>query len=190
MNDKVSESFVMSPFTAPEVRQASRAHIVLSAELLDIFTVNNFTIRRGHRKRLGILVAIALLCFLAEMLTVPVMLCASLTAWIAALIPRIIGIVKLGPKKQMVWIHARRIVAFMENTQTSGDWTVVKFIRNTMSLWRTTFAIKECRNVSVPALIGAGCPEPTGIGFMYLFPESINKGSPSHGIYFTRHSQD
>lgn len=79
-------------------------------------------------------------------------------------------VVGLGAEKQMIWPHARRIVAFVKNAETVGDWSPKHEVRESVGvyLFRDT-------NTSVSYAIAPSRPKPASTRDVDLCHESSEK---------------
>ena len=97
-------------------------------------------------------------------------------------------VVAMRTKKQMIWIHTRRIVAGVTNVNSLWPFTMCEHPRNSMSQ-------SGCSKLddSIACWISASFPYPTFRSLFNSYPESISKGSflwswPFHTINLTKMS--
>lgn len=101
-----------------------------------------------------------------------IMVCSSeSTAYIhsTSLTSHIVQILGLGSKEQVIGANTDGVITAMKNIQCSVKRTICKFIRHSMSFVCATFDRES--TVSCPGK--ATGPQPTFIGLLHLFPESI-----------------
>ena len=93
-------------------------------------------------------------------------------------IPVIVG---LGPKKQMVRIATRRIVAMMTDVQSVRDWTNGQQPSPSVGLLNPT-PILGNEKLSIAERIPASGPFPAPVSYVNFFPESMSDSfrKPSH----------
>ena len=87
-------------------------------------------------------------------------------------------IVGLRAKKQVLWVHASRIVATVENIEPCWDWTASECprhaVREHIGPWSRTI-LRFIREAAVSLIVQLSFPEPTRVGFSYLRPKSLFK---------------
>ncbi len=82
---------------------------------------------------------------------------------------RVPDVISLGSSIKMGWIHANTIIAFMANIKSIGDWSISKFIRDTMC----QICSLSIANTSI-SMCGRYLPRPTRVGsirFVNIFPK-------------------
>lgn len=83
------------------------------------------------------------------------------------------SIIGVGSQEQMVWTHARRIVAFMQDQHSCGDRSIGHFPR--VPVRENPFLVRFGKGVSKPAVafpVDARLPHPAIICFFNFAPKS------------------
>lgn len=93
-------------------------------------------------------------------------------------------VVGMGTKEKVIGIHARRIVAVMQDALPFGNWTKVELPRNAMrpEMHRTT--VKN----SVSERVASRGPNPATERFLHLRPEALRDGEWFHSVGITPRS--
>lgn len=98
------------------------------------------------------------------------------------LLGSILKIVFHSPKKQVVGIHTRRVIALVKNMKTFGDFSVVQYPRNAVR-WSASFAKP---NRAIPSSRSSSNPRPTFIrsALVNLVPKSLLESAPANASRF------
>lgn len=111
--------------------------------------------------------------FIAQLMAIALLAFSVLYGCPAFFGSAVSSVVGVSSKKQMIWIHARRVIAFMKHEQSIRNFTVCQHPGNTVS----TFEFISIPDFTVTSG-HCGCfPKPTSIGFDYLGPKTISNGA-------------
>lgn len=97
--------------------------------------------------------------------------CRPSAAGYSAFFSSVLQIIFGGSKKQMIWIYARGIVAFMTNKKSIFYWANTTFIRKSVSAL-CSFSTKLKKSITI-FVFGSG-PNPAIIRFLNFIPESFH----------------
>lgn len=89
---------------------------------------------------------------------------------LATLLNHIFHIIFIRSKKEMAWLNAQSIIAFMTNKHPQGDGAIVQHPRYPVGPY--DFFIKK--NVAIARCSSACGPNPTSFSFFNLIPKSIH----------------
>ncbi len=89
-------------------------------------------------------------------------------------------------KKQMIRVHARRVVTPVANTHTFWDWSAIDNPRQPVCSFFSSRIIKP--EASIAVVIDAGTPQPASIGNFYFRPEPSQYVFGKHSIGSIRHA--
>jgi hypothetical protein len=92
-----------------------------------------------------------------------------------ALCNLVITVIGIGAKKQVIRSNAMTNIAFVTNVHSGRDRAKVNYPRNPMRSHGYITVIRAAVNDAV-ATHQASCPQPAGIGFVYLRPKAFGKG--------------
>lgn len=95
------------------------------------------------------------------------------------LFSHIFQIIGLGTEKQMIWVHASRIIAGMANSHSFWNRAIVNFIRNSGA--DMGFPLNHASSVN----ISGSNPKPTAFGFLDLLPKQFLVMCAIHAMFFT-----
>lgn len=98
------------------------------------------------------------------------------TSKVSALANRISNVVAIRPKKQVVRITARRIIAAMTHNHSFWDWPVRPFIHQSVCVRLFRFVSRRNEVHAVTGRSSRSLPYPTRIfwAFQYFLPEASN----------------
>jgi len=91
----------------------------------------------------------------------------------AALISGVIIIISMRSRLKMIWIHARRIIARMQQYFSFWYFANNQFVTNAMSTYATPILMSSNANRSIASSIRISEPKPTRISFIDLRPKSF-----------------
>lgn len=123
-------------------------------------------------------------CFGSKLVRVLTLSLGGISAPFCNHVPHIIG---MSAKKNMVWIHAKRIVTLVASAHFFRNWAIVQNPRKSVSL--KMFSVYYHRSViSTYRMILACSPQPARFGFVNVTPKSCNPfaGNSSNSSFFKK----
>lgn len=98
------------------------------------------------------------------------------TAALSSLAVHILNIVKVRAKKQVIWVCAFRIVAFVKHVETVWNVSKMNHPAKSVGIFEPVNQRGSVTNYSIPFFMETAVPIPAPMGFFYLGPKAFNDG--------------
>ena len=134
-------------------------------------TIGYFKIGKSHRSQFSHLYNYIFGEFSERIIAAPLSVFPGLV--IPSLCNRIKCVVSWGSKKQVIWVHARRIITSMADKKTWRNWPVNQFVANAMREIENTFTLSKSY-FSISKRRFRTQPYPATRGLINVRPEPIN----------------